>query len=129
MQDFFSRLDNFMKNKGLNDNKITVEAGIANGIIGKARKRGSLSQDNISKILLRYPDLDANWLFTGKSDISHPSPNNDPIIGGLDDTCKGCKEKYERIEELKDYVKLLKEKIASLEKGSDCKNSPYSKTA
>lgn len=49
MINFFERLDNFMKHKGLNDNKITVETGISNGLIGKARKRGSLSQDNISK--------------------------------------------------------------------------------
>ncbi|MBW3518322.1 XRE family transcriptional regulator [Flavobacterium sp. NKUCC04_CG] len=51
---------------GLNDNRITLEAGLSNGIIGKARKRGALSQDNISKILETYTDLNANWLFTGQ---------------------------------------------------------------
>lgn len=66
MIDLFSRLDNFMSYRGLNDNKISNEAGIANGIIGKARKRGALSQDNIAKILYRYAELDANWLFTGR---------------------------------------------------------------
>lgn len=65
MIDFFSRLDKFMTYKGLNDNKLTVETGISNGLIGKARKRGSLSQENISKILYTYNELDANWLFTG----------------------------------------------------------------
>lgn len=69
MIDFFNRLDNYMNFKGLNDNKITVEAGISNGLIGKARKRGSLSQDNISKILYTYSDLDANWLFTGTGNM------------------------------------------------------------
>ena len=54
MIDFFSRLDKFMTYKGLNDNKLTVETGISNGLIGKARKRGSLSQENISKILYTY---------------------------------------------------------------------------
>ena len=34
-------------------------------MIGKARKRGGLSQENISKILNTYPDLDANWWFRG----------------------------------------------------------------
>jgi|SRR5690554_145818 len=65
MIDFFSRLDKFMVYKGLNDNRLTVETGISNGLIGKARKRGSLSQENISKILYTYNELDANWLFTG----------------------------------------------------------------
>lgn len=54
---------------GLNDNKMTIKAGLANGILGKARKRGALSQDNISKILYSCPELDANWLFTGEGSM------------------------------------------------------------
>ena len=77
MIDFFSRLDTFMKINNLNDNKITVEAGLANGIIGKARKRGSLSQDNIAKILHTYP-LDANWLFNGFGDMIRESNTDEP---------------------------------------------------
>lgn len=69
MIDFFKRLDIYMKYKGLNDNRITVEAGISNGLIGKGRKRGSLSQDNISKILYAYSDLSADWLLTGKGEM------------------------------------------------------------
>lgn len=66
---FFERLDKFMKFKGLNDNQITVEVGISNGLIGKGRKRGTLSQDNISKILQKYPELNAHWWFTGKGNM------------------------------------------------------------
>lgn len=69
MIDFFERLDKYMKVSGLNDNKITVEAGISNGLIGKARKRGSLSLENISKILHKYSDLDANWLLLGEGEM------------------------------------------------------------
>ncbi len=69
MINFFSRLDEYMKKKGLNDNKLTVQAGISNGIIGKARKRGALSHANISKILHTYPELNANWLFTGQGEM------------------------------------------------------------
>ena len=69
MLSFFERLDKFMVFKGLNDNKITIEANLANGIIGKGRKRGALSQDNISKLLYTYPELDANWLFTGNGEM------------------------------------------------------------
>lgn len=69
MSDFFDRFDKYMKYKGLNDNKITVETGISNGLIGKARKRGGLSQENISKILQTYSDLDANWWFRGEGEM------------------------------------------------------------
>jgi hypothetical protein len=67
-----------MKLKGLNDNKITVDAGISNGLIEKGRKRGGISQENISKILFTYPEIDANWLLTGKGEMlkeeTHPVP-------------------------------------------------------
>ena len=52
--------------KNLSDNKITVECQISNGLIGKARHRGSLSQLNISKILLKYPELNPDWLLTNR---------------------------------------------------------------
>ena len=84
MQDFFIRLDTYMAFSGLNDNKVTIECGISNGLIGKARKRGSLSQDNIAKILNTYKNLDANWLLTGKSEMLFQETNNSfksiPII-------------------------------------------------
>lgn len=69
MSDFFERLDKYMEYKGLNDNRITVETGISVGLIGKGRKRGGLSQENISKILYKYPDLNANWLFRGEGNM------------------------------------------------------------
>lgn len=69
MTGFFDRLDIYMKHRGLNDNKITIDAGISNGLIGKGRKRGSISQENISKILCTYSDLSADWLLTGGGEM------------------------------------------------------------
>ena len=76
MTDFFQRLDKFMEYRELNDNKITVETGMSNGLIGKARKRGSLSQENISLILFTYRELDANWLFIGEGEMIKSGINN-----------------------------------------------------
>lgn len=78
--DFFDRIDKYMKYKGLNDNKITIQAGISNGLIGKGRKRGSLSLGIIEKILYTYPDLNANWLITGKGDMINNEANISSII-------------------------------------------------
>lgn len=70
MIEFFERLDKFMIYKGLNDNKITIETGISNGLIGKARKKGGgISLENISKILNTYPELSVEWLLTGNGDM------------------------------------------------------------
>ena len=103
MIDFFSRLDNYLKYKGLNDNKLTIETGISNGLIGKARKRGALSQDNISKILCKYIELDANWLLTGQGSmlkIDNGYPRNTPVIVNNKDVI----ERLERENALKDKV-------------------------
>lgn len=114
MIDFFSRLDNYLKYKGLNDNKLTVETGISNGLIGKARKRGSLSQDNISKILCKYSELDANWLLTGigymlKSDIT-------PIAIVQDEDSNKMVLLERDNERLKETNDLLRFKVSALEK-------------
>lgn len=112
MIDFFGRLDKYMKIKGLNDNRVTVETGISNGLIGKARKRGSLSQDNISKILSTYSDLDANWLLTGEGEMFKKQPqikqeasSDNEVIGALRLV----------IDSQKDHIDLLKEKLTKLQ--------------
>ncbi|MGL5227594.1 MAG: S24 family peptidase [Bacteroidales bacterium] len=82
MIDFFSRLDKFMEYKELNDNKISVFCGISNGLIGKARKKGgALSLDNISKILYAYPELNSDWLITGRGTMI--CSNNDNCEQGM----------------------------------------------
>ena len=63
---FIERLQYFMEKKGINDNQMTVNAGLSVGLIGKAKVSGKgMSSMNIEKILLAYPDLSADWLLTG----------------------------------------------------------------
>lgn len=108
MIDFFDRLDKYMSFKGLNDNKLTIETGISNGIIGKARKRGAMSQDNISKILYTYRDLDANWLFTGEGHMLKQS-------SGINLTEQDPFRYKELAEARKEIIQLMNEKITQLE--------------
>lgn len=106
MKDFFKRLDTFMKYSNLNDNRITVETGIANGLIGKARKRGSLSQESISKILYRYRNLNARWLLTGEGEMLQAQS-----LEHCDEIIKFYKnllaEKEERIEQISREIGCL----------------------
>ena len=67
---FFTRLDEFMQYKGLNDNKITVQAKIAVGTLGKQRRSGKgLSYESIVKILRTYPELNPAWLILGEGEM------------------------------------------------------------
>ena len=78
-EDFFDRLDKFLKFKGLNDHQITVQAGLSIGVIGRQRKTGrALAVANIAKILYAYPELNADWLITGRGEmlttVATPAP-------------------------------------------------------
>ncbi len=69
-KNIIQRLDYYAKEKGLNDNKITVDAGLSVGALGKSRKsKGGLYSDSIEKILCAYPDLNPEWLLTGKGEM------------------------------------------------------------
>ena len=69
MTDFFGRLDKYINYRDLNDNKISVQAGISNGLIGKGRKSGGFSLKNVEKLLRAYPELSADWLLTGNGQM------------------------------------------------------------
>ena len=61
----------FMESEHINDNQMTVAAGLSNGTIGKARSgiTKSLNSDNIEKILNAYPILSPEWLLTGRGEM------------------------------------------------------------
>ncbi|MBD1420806.1 hypothetical protein [Sphingobacterium chuzhouense] len=119
---FFDRLDAYMVFKNLNDNRLTLDTGLSNGIIGKARRRGSLSQDNIAKILSTYCDLDANWLFTGEGEMLKQTQKDGQLTADkfLDfkELAEARKEiillKDEKIARLQEDIKRLEEKLSNL---------------
>ena len=64
------RFDKYMKYKGLNDNKVTVQLGLTVGVLGKSRKEGrDLSNKVIELILNFYTDLNRVWLMTGEGEM------------------------------------------------------------
>lgn len=59
-------MDLYMAAKGLNDNQVTVSAGLSVGLINNARKGGfDLGKKSVEKILSAYQDLNRVWLITG----------------------------------------------------------------
>lgn len=106
MIDFFKRLDQYIEFKGLNDNRVTNETGIPNGLIGKARKRGSLSGKNISILINTYNDLSADWLFRGEGSMLR---TENVISEGnkTDDKDYIIELQKKRIEDLEERLKTL----------------------
>lgn len=67
---FIERLQYYMRINGINDNQMTVNAGLSVGLIGKAKGSGKgMNALNIEKILLAYPDINSDWLLTGRGDM------------------------------------------------------------
>lgn len=59
-----------MEHFGINDNQLTVDAGLSVGLIGKAKKTGkAMNSTNIEKILLAYPELNPEWLILGQGEM------------------------------------------------------------
>ena len=55
MGERFERFDKYMKFKGLNDNKVTIQCGLSQGLLGKARVgKQDLGARAINKILTKY---------------------------------------------------------------------------
>ena len=76
MERAIDRFDAYMRHVGLNDNKVTVQLGLAVGLIGKSRKEGrDLSRSYIEKIVTYYTDLNSSWLLTGEGSMLNESEN------------------------------------------------------
>lgn len=74
------RLEGYMAYKGLNNNKLTVQAKLSVGLLGKAmRSNKGLNSDTIEKILNTCPDLNPEWLLTGNGPMLKSVHKSDPI--------------------------------------------------
>lgn len=93
MRERFERFDKYMRLKGLNDNQVTQQCSLSQGLLGKARTgKSDLGPASINKILKIYQDLNKVWLLTGEgpmltSDLSgsvsqHSSGDNSPNVNG-----------------------------------------------
>ena len=63
-------LSNYMKFKGLNDNQVTVQCNLSNGLLNKARSgQNDISMSTVEKILKVFQDLSRVYLLTGEGEM------------------------------------------------------------
>ena len=78
MSTIIDRIQCYMSRSGINNNQLTVAAGLSVGLIGRAIKaKSGLNSDSIEKILYAYPDLNPNWLLTGRGSMLISSKDDD----------------------------------------------------
>lgn len=132
-ENFISRLGMYMAYAGLNDNKVTVQCGLAIGAINSARKRNkALGYENIAKLLYTYKDLNARWLLTGEGDmlVSESYPTESAITQFLKNQNRELMEKVESLNrevgDLQRQLSELKKEYARLDIAAESADvSPY----
>lgn len=85
MREKMQRFDVYMKAKGLNDNKVTEQCNLSQGLLGQARTgKSDLGPKTIDKILRTYQDLNKIWLMTGEGEMIKVLDSSNNITVGHD---------------------------------------------
>lgn len=75
MREKMERFSKYMAFKGLNDNKVTAQCGLGQGLLSQARSgKSDLGSKTIDKILITYQDLSKVWLLTGEGEMLKDPP-------------------------------------------------------
>lgn len=80
MREKMFRFDKYMKYRDLNDNQVTVECKLSQGLLSQARTgKSDLGNSTINKILSIYQDLNRVWLLTGEGEMLNPTYSNNRV--------------------------------------------------
>ena len=114
-ENFIERLLAFMADAGINDNQMTVAAGLSVGAIGKIKlgKSKGMNSANIEKILHTYPQLSGEWLMTGRGEMYRTEDSNGVEIKGNNELITIIREQAEEIGQLKERIAQLEREKAA----------------
>lgn len=126
MRERMERFDKYMKYKGINDNQVTLNCNLSQGLIGQARTgKSDLGSRTIDKILKKYQDLSRIWLLTGEGSMLNPiqqnsdgtntqTNGNNNVTTNTTNNYRGCggadKQAAQEISDLGDRVTILEDK-------------------
>lgn len=75
MGSIIDRLQQLIAAYGLNNNSLTVKAGLSVGLIAQSIKSGKgLHSDTIQKILNTFPEVSAEWFVMGRGTMLRDGP-------------------------------------------------------
>jgi hypothetical protein len=124
MRDFSilkKRILQYLDYKGISKYEFYQLTGVSNGVLSQ---KNGFSEENILRVLSVFGELSPEWLITGDGDMlkssSNISPSGAPVPSPAQTDqspgtgCPLCKDKDERIKDLKETIDILKENIKSL---------------
>lgn len=116
------RIKKYIDYKGITKYRFYKETSLSNGFLDKT---GNIGSDKCERIIYQYPDLNPDWLLTGKGNmlrdntdtpISAALPEHPEILSYLE---KQLKEKEKVIGELNQEIGRLKALVKVLEEGEE----------
>lgn len=118
------RFDLYMRYKRLNDNQVSTQLGLSNGVIGKSRKPGrDISHRVLEQIEKFYTDLNIEWVKTGEGQMLKPAQeeNHETIRDGHFISAENMKinlNQCETIRSQQETIRLLTEMVNRLTGGA-----------
>ena len=91
------RIKQIIDYKNISVRKFCIEIGVANGFLDKVKDVGS---EKVAKILYAFPDINPEWLLTGKGEMIKPQ------IQAISN---------DRIDELNELINMQRKLIKNLE--------------
>ena len=80
------RIKLFLRHLDIGQNNFEAKVGWSNGYINNTK---SISADKLNQVLNEYPQLNVNWLITGKGEMTNPRIQPDSAEQNLEAGKKG----------------------------------------
>ena len=109
------RILQFIEYKRLSKNKFYKETGLSNGILDK---QGGISSDSLEKIYYVYPEINLDWLLTGKGEML----NKEGLVQQAHNNISSTITQHQTINAPDDYETLKKENQRLTQENSGLKD-------
>ena len=109
------RILQFIEYKRLSKNKFYKETGLSNGILDK---QGGISSDSLEKIYYVYPEINLDWLLTGKGEML----KKEGLVQQAHNNISSTITQHQTIHAPEDYETLKKENQRLTQENSGLKD-------
>ena len=109
------RILQFIEYKRLSKNKFYKETGLSNGILDK---QGGISSDSLEKIYYVYPEINLDWLLTGKGEML----KKEGLVQQAHNNISSTITQHQTIHALEDYETLKQENKRLTQENSGLKD-------
>ncbi|WP_454948696.1 transcriptional regulator [Capnocytophaga leadbetteri] len=109
------RILQFIEYKRLSKNKFYKETGLSNGILDK---QGGISSDSLEKIYCVYPEINLDWLLTGKGEML----KKEGLVQQAHNNISSTINQHQTIHAPEDYETLKKENQRLTQENSGLKD-------